>query len=59
MVERDAVKIDAYLVAQPGRNTLYFTSDGKPAPLPGQPQTVRATGGLTGVRITKDPPTAP
>jgi hypothetical protein len=59
VVPGETQTVDARLVAQPGRNHLYFTSDRQPEPRAEQPQTVRVTGGLVGLRIVKDPPTLP
>jgi hypothetical protein len=59
VVPGDAMPVEAHLVAQPGRNYLDFTSDHKPEPRPDQPQAIRVTGGLVGLRIIKDPPSSP
>jgi hypothetical protein len=58
-VSADAQPLDVRLVAQPGRNYLHFTSDRKPEPRPDQPQAIRVTGALVGLRIIKDPPSQP
>jgi hypothetical protein len=59
MVPGDTAPVDGRVLAHPGRNYLYFVSDHQPEPRPDQPQTVRVTGGLVGLRIAKDPPSAP
>jgi hypothetical protein len=59
MVTGESQPVDARVVAPPGRSYLDFTSNRNPEPRPDQPQTIRVTGGLVGLRITKEPPTAP
>jgi hypothetical protein len=59
MVPGDATVLDTAVMARPGKNYLYFTSDSEPAARPDQPQSIRVTGGLVGLRIIKDPPSAP
>jgi len=55
----EAVPLDLRLYARPGRNYLYFKSNCKPEPLPGQPQGIRVTQGIVNLEIVKDPPSQP
>jgi hypothetical protein len=56
---KQTLPVDLRLHARPGRNYLYFKSDRKPEPLPGQPSGVRIAYGIVNLKIVKDPPTQP
>jgi hypothetical protein len=56
---KQALPVNLRLHARPGRNYLYFKSDEKPEPLPGQPDSVRVTHAIINLQIVKDPLTPP